>query len=47
MPGIEPAASSTFPNGTPSAVDWRIVSSNRITPLMCSPRPGVVKSISR
>ena len=27
MPGMTPASSSTFVNGTPSCVDWRIVSS--------------------
>ena len=45
IPGIEPAASRTLTKGTPSSDAWRIVSSNRMTPLMCSPRPGVVNSI--
>ena len=36
--------SSTVTNGVPSSSAWRIVSSNRITPLMCSPNPGVVNS---
>ena len=34
-------------DGTPSLVDWRIVSSNMITPLMNSSTPSVVKSRSR
>ncbi len=34
-------------NGTPSCVDWRIVSSKRMTPETHSPRPGVVNSSSR
>jgi len=47
IPGITPAASSTLTNGTPSSVPCRIVSSNRITPLMCAPSSGVVNSICR
>src|SRR5690606_16424908 len=47
MPGMMPASSITFANGTPAAVDWRMVSSWRIAPLMYSPRPGVVSSSSR
>ena len=31
----------------PSRARWRIVSSNRITPLMNSSAPGVVNSMSR
>src|SRR6478672_11221657 len=42
-----PRLSSNFGNGVPSADDWRIVSSNMITPLMNSSAPSVVKSRSR
>ena len=34
MPGMIPLLSSSFGNGVPSADDWRMVSSKRITPLM-------------
>ena len=34
MPGMIPWRASTCGNGVPSAADWRIVSSKRITPLM-------------
>ena len=44
IPGITPDRSSTVTNGVPSSSACRIVSSNRITPLMCSPNPGVVNS---
>src|SRR5450830_2079954 len=47
MPGITPWRRSTSGNGVPSAAFWRSVSSNRITPLMASPIPAVVKRISR
>ena len=47
MPGMTPCFASTSAMGLPSVVCWRIVSSNRIAPLMHSPSPGVVKSISR
>ena len=47
MPGMIPLPASTFGNGTPSLEDWRIVSSNRITPLMNSSTPSVVKRRSR
>ena len=36
MPGIEPACSMSLTSGVPSLAVWRIVSSNRITPEMCS-----------
>ena len=45
MPGMMPNVASSSANGGPSVADCRIVSSNRITPLMCSASPGVVKSI--
>ena len=47
MPGMIPFDASSFGNGVPSALDWRIVSSNRITPLMNSSTPSVVNSSSR
>jgi hypothetical protein len=47
MPGMMPLSASTFGNGTPSLVDWRIVSSKRITPLTNSSTPSVVKRRSR
>src|SRR5919106_1479388 len=47
MPGMIPLLASSFGNGTPSLVDWRMVSSNRITPLMNSSTPSVVKRRSR
>jgi hypothetical protein len=34
MPGMMPASVMTLVNGTPALVDWRIVSSYRIAPLM-------------
>jgi hypothetical protein len=34
MPGMTPFDSSSFGNGVPSELDWRIVSSKRMTPLM-------------
>src|SRR5207248_625079 len=37
----------SFANGVPSADDWRIVSSKRMTPLMYSSTPAVVKRRSR
>jgi hypothetical protein len=42
-----PLPASSFENGVPSALDWRIVSSKRITPLMWSSMPAVVKRRSR
>ncbi len=42
-----PSEASSSGNGGPSIADCRIVSSNRITPLTCSARPGVVNSMSR
>jgi hypothetical protein len=42
-----PLPSSSCGNGVPSAELWRIVSSKRITPLMNSSAPSVVKSRSR
>src|SRR5438034_10456820 len=42
-----PRLSSSLGNGVPSAEAWRIVSSKRITPLMCSSAPSVVKRRSR
>src|SRR5690349_1799139 len=47
IPGMTPFDSSSFGNGVPSAADWRIVSSNRITPLMYSSTPSVANSSSR
>src|SRR5690348_9101530 len=47
MPGMMPRASSSCGNGVPSWPLWRIVSSYRMTPLMYSSTPGVVKSMSR
>ena len=47
IPGKMPWAVSSSLNGVPSAVLWRIVSSNRITPLTNSPNPSVVNSSSR
>src|SRR5450830_537264 len=47
MPGITPWRRRTSGNGVPSAAFWRRVSSKRITPLMASPIPAVVKRISR
>jgi hypothetical protein len=47
MPGITPASWSAFTNDVPSAVDCRMVSSNRMTPEMNSPIPLVVRSTSR
>src|ERR671937_405986 len=47
MPGMIPFDSSSFGNGVPSADVWRIVSSKRMTPLMNSSAPSVVKSMSR
>src|SRR5665647_2107336 len=44
---MTPFDSSSFGNGVPSSAFWRIVSSKRITPLMYSSAPGVVKSRSR
>ena len=40
IPGITPSPASSAGNGVPSPADWRIVSSNRITPLMNSSAPG-------
>ena len=34
MPGMIPLLSRSFGNGIPSSVDWRMVSSYRITPEM-------------
>ena len=45
--GIILASVRTLINGVPSFFCWRIVSSKRITPLMNSPRPGVVTINSR
>ena len=47
IPGMIPFDASSFGNGVPSAALWRIVSSKRMTPLMYSSAPGVVKSRSR
>ena len=47
IPGMMPRLSKSFGKGVPSAELCRIVSSNRITPLMNSSTPGVVKSRSR
>jgi hypothetical protein len=47
MPGMMPWASSSSTRREPSEAFWRMVSSNRITPLMKSAAPFVVKSISR
>ena len=47
IPGMTPLLSRSAGNGVPSAELWRIVSSKRITPLMWSSAPGVVKSMSR
>ena len=47
IPGMIPFEASSSGNGVPSAELWRIVSSKRITPLMYSSAPGVVKSRSR
>src|SRR3954465_9372008 len=47
MPGITPRGASSTGNGTPSELDWRSVSSNRIAPLMCSSIPSVVNTSSR
>ena len=44
IPGITPFAASTSENDVPSSVDWRIVSSYRITPPMKSSMSGAVKS---
>ena len=47
IPGMIPRLFRSSGNGVPSEALWRIVSSKRITPLMCSSLPSVVKSISR
>jgi hypothetical protein len=47
IPGMIPRCSSSFGNGVPSADDCRIVSSKRMTPLMYSSAPSVVKRRSR
>ena len=47
MPGMTPCDCKTSTMRRPSDVSWRIVSSKRITPLIVSPRPSVVKSSSR
>ena len=47
IPGIIPSLFRTSANFLPSAVDCRIVSSNKITPLINSPMPGVVNNIWR
>ncbi len=47
IPGMTPFCSSSFGNGVPSSPCWRIVSSNRITPLMYCSAPSVVNSRSR
>ncbi len=47
IPGMTPLDSSSFGNGVPSAELCRIVSSKRMTPLMYSSAPSVVKSRSR
>jgi hypothetical protein len=44
---MTPREESSSGKGVPSADDWRIVSSNRITPETNSSAPGVVKSRSR
>jgi hypothetical protein len=47
MPGIMPWSAMYLANGTPSLVDWRMVSSYRMAPEMCSLSFGVVSSSSR
>src|SRR4051812_11976140 len=47
MPGRMPFFCRSSTNDVPSAAFWRIVSSNRITPLMYLPRSFVVNSMSR
>ncbi len=47
IPGMIPAWVNVSEKRVPSAVAWRMVSSKRMTPLMNSPTPAVVKSISR
>ena len=47
MPGMMPLFSSSLGKGVPSFAFCLIVSSYRITPLMKSAAPGVVKSMSR
>ena len=47
MPGRIPALFRTSTKVVPSADFWRIVSSYRMTPLMCCPRPFAVNSMSR
>jgi hypothetical protein len=47
IPGITPLLSRSSGKGVPSTELWRIVSSKRMTPLMCSSAPAVVKSRSR
>jgi hypothetical protein len=42
MPGMTPFEASSSGNGVPSSAFWRIVSSNRMTPLMYSSAPAVV-----
>ena len=43
IPGMTPFEASSSGNGVPSSAFWRIVSSKRMTPLMYSSAPGVVK----
>ena len=47
IPGMIPRLSSSFGKGVPSAELWRIVSSNRITPLMYSSAPSLVNRSPR
>ena len=47
MPGRMPREASSAPKFVPSAALWRSVSSKRMTPLMYSSIPSVVKRSSR
>ena len=47
IPGMIPQSWIIFGNGLPSEDSWRMVSSYRITPLMCLPMSGAVSSSSR
>jgi len=47
MPGITSWPARISQDAVPSEACWRMVSSKRITPLMNSPIPAVVKRISR
>ena len=45
MPGMEPEAVMMSTSGVPSAALWYSVSSNRMTPEMCSFIAGAVRNI--